>query len=161
MSFKHFWHLDCYNFCYILKKNCKVILVRSLTQVSENTPKIISIGSRITEKLPFKKLEILSFLAPFISKIKTADIFNFLSVKYFGKGLLFLKFWLIRVNYCWNYGPSNLLFRFFRFRLGHLSNRQTKIAENSTIYFLKANTKTSVWWKFQVLWPTHHKMTVL
>ena len=79
-------------------------------------------------------MKILSFLAPFISKIKTADIFNFLSVKYFGKGLLFLKFWLIRVNYCWNYGPLNLLFRFFRFRLGHLSNRQTKIAENSTIY---------------------------
>ena len=92
----------------------------------------------------------MSFLAPFISKIKIADIFNFLSVKYFGKGLLFLKFWLIRVNYCWNYGPLNLLFRFFRFRLGHLSNRQTKIAENSTIYFEKANTKTSAWWKFQV-----------
>ena len=30
-----------------------------------------------------KKLKILFFLAPFISKIKTADIFNFLSVKYF------------------------------------------------------------------------------
>ena len=34
-------------------------------------------------------MEILSFLAPSISKIKTADIFNFLSVKYFGKGLFF------------------------------------------------------------------------
>ena len=82
-------------------------------------------------------------MATFISKMKTADIFNFLSVKYFGKGLLFLKIWLIRVNYCWNYGPSNFLFRFFRYRLGHLNNRQTKIAENSIIYFLKANTKTS------------------
>ena len=80
-------------------------------------------------------MKILSFLAPFISKIKTADIFNFLSVKYFGKGLLFLKIWHIRVNYCWSYGPSNLLFRFFRYRLGHLDKRQTKIAENSTIYF--------------------------
>ena len=103
-------------------------------------------------------MKILSFLASFISKIKTADIFNFLSVKYFGKGLLFLKFWLIRVNYCWNYGPLNLLFRFFRFRLGHLNNRQTKIGENSTMCFLKVNIKTSVWWKFQILWPTHHKM---
>ena len=144
-----------------LEINSEVILFRSLTWVSENKPKIISIGLCIMEKRPFKKFKILSFLTPFISKIKRADIFNFLSVKYFGKGLLFLKIWLIRVNYCWNYGPSNLLFRFFRFRLGHLSNRQTKIAENSTIYFLKANTKTSVWWKFQVLWPTHHKMTVL
>ena len=100
--------------------------------------KIISIGPRITEKLPFKKLKILSFLAPFISKIKTADIFNFLSVKYFGKGLLFLKIWHIRVNYCWSYGPSNLLFRFFRYRLGHLDNRQTKIAENSKIHFFES-----------------------
>ena len=83
-------------------------------------------------------MKILSFLAPFISKIKTADIFNFLSVKYFGKGLLFLKIWHIRVNYCWSYGPSNLLFRFFRYRLGHLDNRQTKIAENSKIHFFES-----------------------
>ena len=118
-----------------LEKNCKVILVRSLTKVSENTPKIISIGPRIKEKLPFKKLKILSFLAPFFSKIKTADIFNFLSVKYFGKGLLFLEMWHIRVNYCWSYGPSNMLFRFFRYCLGHLDNTQTKIAENSKRHF--------------------------
>ena len=129
--------------------------------MSENTPKISSIGLPITEKRPFKKLKILSFLVPFISKIKTADIFNFLSVKYFGKGLLFLKIWHIRVNYCWSYGPSNLLFRFFRYRLCHLDKRQTKIAENSTMHFLKANTKKNVCRKFQVLWPTHYKMTVL
>ena len=143
-----------------LEKNCKVILVRSLTKVSENTPKIISIGPRIKEKLPFKKLKILSFLAPFISKIKTADIFNFLSVKYFGKGLLFLKIWHIRVNYCWSYGPSNLLFRFFRYPLGHLDNRQTKLAENSAIQFLKADTKTSICWKCHGLWRNHYKMTI-
>ena len=98
-------------------------------------------------------MKILSFLAPFISKIKTADIFNFLSVKYFGKGLLFLKIWHIRVNYCWSYGPSNLLFRFFRYRLGHLDNRQTKIAENSTIYFLEANTKKKSVESFKVFDP--------
>ena len=144
-----------------LGRNCEVIILKASHRSLKKTPKITSIGQPITEKRPFKKLKILSFLAPFISKIKTADIFNFLSVKYFGKGLLFLKFWLIRVNYCWNYGPLNLLFRFFCFRLGHLNNRQTKIGENSTIYFLKANTKTSVWWKFQVFWPTHHKMMVL
>ena len=80
-------------------------------------------------------MKILSFLASFISKTKTDDIFNFLSVKYFSKSLLFLRIWHIRVNYCWSYGPSNLLFRFFRYRLGHLDKRHTKIAENSTIYF--------------------------
>ena len=89
-------------------------------------------------KTAFKKLKILSFLAPFISKIKTVHIFNFLSAKYSGKVLLFFKIWHIRVNYCWNYGPSNLLFRgflgfFFCYRLVHSKNRRTKIAENSTI----------------------------
>ena len=95
--------------------------------MSENKPKTKSIGPPITEKRPFKKSKILSLLTPFISKIKTADNFNFRSVRYFNKSLLFLKIWHIRVNYCWNYGPSNLLFRFFRCRLGHLNNRQIKI----------------------------------
>ena len=101
--------------------------------MSENAPKSTSIGPPITKKRPFKKLNILSFLASFISKIKSADMFNFLSVRYFSKGLFFLKTWHIRVNYCWNYGPSNLLFRFFRCHLGNLNNRQTKITENWTI----------------------------
>ena len=83
------------------------------------------------KKRPFEKLK--SFLASFISKIKTADIFNFLSAKYFGKGLLFLKIGHIIVKYCWSYESPNLLFLFFRYRLGRLDNRQTKIAENLKI----------------------------
>ena len=71
-------------------------------------------------------MKILSFLAPFLSKIKISGIFNFLSVKYLGKGLSFLKTWDITVNYYWSCGLSNLLFRFFRYRLGHHDNRQTK-----------------------------------
>ena len=82
-----------------LEKNYQVILFRSLTQVSENAPKITSIGPPITQKRPFKKLKIWFFLAPFISKIKTVSIFDFLSVRYFSKGLLSLKNWHIRVNY--------------------------------------------------------------
>ena len=78
----------------------------------------------------------------FISKIKTADIFNFWSVKYFGKGLLFLNTRRIRVNYFWNYGPSNLLFRSFRCRLSHLNNRQAKIAEKlDNTFFWKLTPK--------------------
>ena len=89
-------------------------------------------------------MKILSFLAPFISKIKTVDIFNFLSFRYFSKGLLFLKTLHIRVNYCWNYGLSNLLFRFFRCRIGHLNNRQTKIVENWTILDFRKLTSEQV-----------------
>ena len=80
-------------------------------------------------------MKTLSLLGPFISKVKTDDIFNFPSTKYFGKFLLFLKMLHIRVNTCYNYGPSNLLFHFFRYRLGHLNNRQIEIVENSTIFF--------------------------
>ena len=137
MSLTHFLTFRLLESLQYLAKNCKIILFRSLTQVFENTPKIIFIGTCITEKLPFKNWKFCPFwkFFPFISKTKTGDIFNFLSVKYFGKSLLFLKIWHIRVNYCWSYGPSNLLFRFFRYRLGHLDKRHTKIAENSTIYF--------------------------
>ena len=39
--------------------------------------KITSIGPPITEKQPLKNLKILSSLAPFISKIKRADILIF------------------------------------------------------------------------------------
>ena len=119
--------------------------------MSENTPKITFIGPPITVKQFFKKVKNLPFFAPFISKIKTGGIFNFLSVRYLSKGLVFLKTWHIRVNHCWNYGPPNLLFRIFRCCLSHLKNRQTKIVENLTIHFLKTNIKTSVWWKFQIL----------
>ena len=52
--------------------------------ISENKPEIMSIGPPITEKQPFKELKILLFLALFISKIKTVDIFNFPWLKYFG-----------------------------------------------------------------------------
>ena len=88
LSFKQ---LLTFRFLLYLEKNCEVKLARRLTQGSENTPKIISIGPRITEKLPLKKLRTLSFLVLFISKIETGDIFNFLSVKYIGKVLLFQK----------------------------------------------------------------------
>ena len=87
-------------------------------------------------------------MAPFTSKIKMSDIFNFPSIKYLDKGLLFLNIWHIRVNYCYNYGPSNLLFRFSCYRLGHLNNRQTKIAENSTISFKFFDPPTTKWQPF-------------
>ena len=99
---------------------------RSLTFISENTLKIISIGPSVMEKRLFKKLKILAFLAFFILKTKRADIFNFSSVKCFGKLLLFLKIWHIWVNHCWNSGPSNLQFRFTRLvtPVGKFSNHR-------------------------------------
>ena len=86
------------------------------------------------EKRPFKNLKILSSLVPFIPK-KKDDIFNFLSVKYFDKRLSFPKIWHVWVKYCWNYGPSNLLFRFTRHILQPPKNRQKKI--NSLIYLIE------------------------
>ena len=49
----------------------------------------ISIVPPITEKWSLKKL-ILSNLVPFVLKMKMGDIFNFLSLNYFGR-LSFLK----------------------------------------------------------------------
>ena len=94
------------------EKKCEIILFRSLTLICKNTPKIISIGPPIMEKQQFKKMKIVVFLAPFISKTKRAGIFSISSVKYFDKRLSFWKIWHMWVNHCWNYGPSNLLFHF-------------------------------------------------
>ena len=96
------------------EKRCEIMLFRSLTLISENTPTILSIRPSIMVEQLFKNLKILAFLAPFISKTKRADIFNFSSVKYFGKRLPLLKIWHIWVNHCWNYGLPNLLFHFNR-----------------------------------------------
>ena len=113
------------------EKNCKIIFFRGLSSVSENAPKIISIGTLITEKLSFKKLKIWSILARFISKIKKSDILNFPSIKYFVKCFLFLKIWNARVNYCGNYRPSNLLFCFTGQSL-EVSGRSFKIFDPVT-----------------------------
>ena len=120
------------------EKNRGVMYFRSLTLLFENTPKIISIGSLITEKRPFKKLKILSALARFISKIKQADIFNFLSVKYFSKRFLFLKILNVKVNYCGYYGLSNLLFCFTGHNLEQLNNRQRETAVMSLVNYFES-----------------------
>ena len=52
--------------------------------VSENTPKLMPIVLPIMEKQPIKKLNILLFLASFISKKEIVHIFNFPPLKYFG-----------------------------------------------------------------------------
>ena len=120
------------------EKNCLIIFFRSLTLVSKNTPKTISIAPLVTEKRSFKQLKILSILARFISKIKKPDIFNFPSMNFFVKRFLFLKIWNVRVNYCESYGSSNLLFCFTGHNLEKLINRQREIAVNSLVRYFES-----------------------
>ena len=47
-----------------------------------------------------------------------------------GKSLSYLKNGGIRVNYCWNYGPSKLLIHFIENRLDQLNNKHKKTAVN-------------------------------
>ena len=69
--------------------------------------------------LNINNLDIIWFL------LKTPELFF---------SLTFNKFF---TNLSWSttFASLFLLFCFFRYRLGHLNNRQTKIAENSTIHF--------------------------
>ena len=89
------------------------------------------------EKQPFKKLKILSFFTPFFLNKRSCN-FQFSirqelrqrfvipeTLKY--KSQLLLKLQAV--------DPS---FRFFRYRLGHLNNRQAKIAEKSKIHFFES-----------------------
>ena len=87
-------------------------------------------------------MKILFSLAPFISKMEKAHMLNFLSGKYFDKRLSFLKIWYTWFNYCWNYGPSKLLFCFIYHSLWGLNNRQRKTAANSLKYLFE-----SYYWK--------------
>ena len=120
------------------EKNWEIIFFRSLTFVSENIPKIISIGVLITEKRSFKKLKILSILVRLFSKIKKPESFNFRLRKYFVKCFLFLKIRNVRVNYCGNYGPSNLLFCFTGHNLEKLNNRQRETAVDSLVHYFES-----------------------
>ena len=119
------------------ERRCEIILFRSLTMFSENMPKIMLIGPPITEKRASKRLKILLFLPPFISKTKIVDIFNFLSLKCFGYCLSFLNIWHISFNYCWNYGPSNLLFQFTWYSWQQLINKRRKTAVNLLIHLFE------------------------
>ena len=112
--------------------------IKAILKSPENTSKIISIGILITERQPFKRMKILSILARFISKIKKPDVFNFSSIKYFVKCFLFLKTWNVSVNYCGNYGPSNLSFCLSEHNLEKLNNRQRKTAVNSLVHYFES-----------------------
>ena len=78
-------------------------------------------------------MKILSSLAPFISKKRWH--FQFFISQIFRQRFIISKIWHVWVKYCWNYGPSNLLFRFTRHILRLPKNRQKKI--NSLIYLIE------------------------
>ena len=82
-----------------------------------------------------------------------ADIWNFWWIKYLVKGLSYLKKWGVKVNLCWNYGPSKLLLHFIEYGLDQLNSKHTKIAVNSTIqYFEGCSRKKCLLkvWRFSV-----------
>ena len=64
-----------------------------------------------------------------------------------GKGLSYLKNWGIWVNYCWNYGPSKLLFQFIEYRLDKLANTvfwrlfSKQMSDKSLKFFGRPTTK--------------------
>ena len=95
------------------EKNCEVIYFRSLTLLFENMPKIISIGSLITEKRPFKRLKILSVLARFISKIKKILQFQFSINQIFRQMLFVSKNWKCKGQLLWKLRAVKLAILFY------------------------------------------------
>ena len=129
--------------------------------VSENKPKIMFRGQPITEKLSFKKLKILLFLAPFISKTKIVGIFNFQSLRYFGYCLSFWIFYIhwstfVEIRDCWTgyFGSLDTADN-------NLITDKGKSSKLANKFFLKDIINSSVCWKLQVFWPTDRKMTAL
>ena len=95
-------------------------------------------------------------------KKKKADILHFQWIKYLSKGLSYLKNGGIGVNYCSNYGPSNLELDFIEYRLDQLNNKHTKAAVNSTIQFFGSRSQKKYQvnvWSFLVHPPQNHFQT--
>ena len=107
------------------------------------------------------KIENLVIFDAFWFKNINGWYFQFATLKYFGYRLSCLKMWHISVSYCWNYGPSNLLFWFTWYSWQQVNNRQSKTAAKLIILFLKGTFNSSDWCKFEVSWPADRKMTVL
>ena len=137
------------------EEKCKIVHFRSLTLISENTPKIISVGPPIMEKRPFKKLKILAFWHLLFQKQKELTFSVFHQSNIFGKQYSFLKIWHIWVNHCWNYGPPNLLFCFTRLvtSVGKFSSyrclRFESYHRNQTRYFpsVRLSERIHSWFK--------------
>ena len=153
----YFWYSNWHNFWLYFGKSCKATLVRKPTGVSQITPTFISVGLPISKWRPFKNMKFFCFFDGSFFKIKIGEIFYFQWIKYLGKDLSYFKNWGIEVNYCWNYGPSNLLLHFTEYRLDQLNNM--KIAVNSTIQNLESCSHKKCLLK--IFWSTHHKMTTL
>ena len=71
-------------------------------------------------------------------KNKKSWHFQFFISQIFRQTFIISKIWHIWVKYCWNYGPSNLLFRFTRHTLQRPKNRERKMAINSLIYLFES-----------------------
>ena len=83
----------------------------------------------------------LCFFGGYFFKIKIADILNFQWIKFFGKGLSYLKKWSIGVYYCCNYRPSKLVFQLIEYRLDQLNNKHTKKSVNSAIQYFEGRSQ--------------------
>ena len=99
----------------------------------------------------FLFIYVFFFAVPFSKKI--ANMWNFQWIKYLGKGLSYWKNWGIRVNNCWNYGPSKLLLHFIEYHLDQLISKHTKTAVNSTIQYFEGRSQQKCLlkvWRFLV-----------
>ena len=125
----------------------------------------------VLEKLRNRSLSKHNNIQPFIQnmssiggsffKIKIVDILDFKWIKYLGKDLSYLQNWCIGVNYCWNYGLSNLPLHFIEYHLDQHNNKPTKTAVNSTIHYFKRPQTKEIYGMFENFWPTHFNMRTL
>ena len=138
----NFWYLDCYNFCYIFSKIAKLYFLEASHRSLKTPQKSYSEGPLLRRNDPLKIWKCFLLRCLLFQKQKILKFWIFLSGKYFDKRLPFLKIWHTWVNYCWNYGPSKLLFYFIYHSLWGLNKRQRKTSTNSLIYSLE-----SYYWK--------------
>ena len=129
-------------------KSCKATPSRKLQKSLKHVNIHINRAAHY-EITPFQKYEKFVFFGGFFFKSKNCWHLEFLMNQIFGQSFIIFKKVSYRVNYCWNYGPSKLLFHFIEYRLNQLNRQHTKIAVNSVILYFEGccqkNCRLKVW----------------
>ena len=152
----YFWHSNWHYFGYVSGKLAKPHFIENPQKSLKHANTYINRATNY-EITALKRYErfVVFFGGSFFLKKNCwhLEVLKFWWIKYLGKALSYLKKWGVRVNYCWNYGPSKLLFHFIEYRLDQLISKHTKIAVNSTIQYFEGCSRKKYLlkvWKFLV-----------
>ena len=122
------------------EKSCDAIFLESLDKSVKTLQHSFFCDHPVGTSGSLKKWKNYDFWRLFLKKIKCQNRELYMTVN-MRKVALILKILRTVSHPCWNYKPSNLLFSFSDFCMGHLNKIQTEIAVMLTLPVLESYTK--------------------